>query len=174
MDRFETSRLVAERFTKSDEDDLRRLYSHPEVAAWLTVDGEPLSEAEVQRRVIHHLDHWKKHHFGAWMLRDKITNDFVGYCGLKYARPDGKDEVELFYALLPQWWKMGLATEVARTALAIADELQINEVVCFTLPWNQASRNVMEKLGFHYEKDIEHAGLPHVFYRRRSALHPNH
>ena len=28
-----------------------------------------------------------------------------------------------------------------------------------------ASRRVMEKVGFTYEGDIEHAGLPHVLYR---------
>jgi hypothetical protein len=28
---------------------------------------------------------------------------------------------------------------------------------------------VMEKAGFEYERDIVHAGLPHVLYRRRRA-----
>jgi RimJ/RimL family protein N-acetyltransferase len=38
-------------------------------------------------------------------------------------------------------------------------------VVCFTLTTNRASQRVMEKAGFEYERDIVHAGLPHVFYR---------
>ncbi len=34
-----------------------------------------------------------------------------------------------------------------------------------TLPTNRASRRVMEKAGFGYERDTVHAGLPHVLYR---------
>jgi RimJ/RimL family protein N-acetyltransferase len=30
-----------------------------------------------------------------------------------------------------------------------------------------ASRRVMEKLGMAYERDVVHAGLPHVLYRLR-------
>jgi RimJ/RimL family protein N-acetyltransferase len=37
--------------------------------------------------------------------------------------------------------------------------------VAFTLPTNTGSRRVMEKLGFHYEREISRAGLAHVLYR---------
>jgi RimJ/RimL family protein N-acetyltransferase len=30
---------------------------------------------------------------------------------------------------------------------------------------NRASRRVMEKLGFEYEREVVHANLPHVLYR---------
>jgi len=43
------------------------------------------------------------------------------------------------------------------------------DVVSFTLPDNLTSRRVMEKLGFTFERDTRHAGLPHVLYRRFSA-----
>jgi RimJ/RimL family protein N-acetyltransferase len=41
--------------------------------------------------------------------------------------------------------------------------------VAVTLTTNTASRRVMEKLGMNYERDIEHAGLPHVLYRSHPA-----
>ena len=40
-------------------------------------------------------------------------------------------------------------------------------VVSFTLPGNLASRRVMEKLGFRFERETTYAGLPHVLYRLR-------
>lgn len=46
------------------------------------------------------------------------------------------------------------------------------ELVAFTLPHNAASRRVMEKAGFAYERDTEHAGLPHVLYRSRRSGSP--
>ena len=30
---------------------------------------------------------------------------------------------------------------------------------------NAASRGVMEKVGFRYDRELDHAGLPHVIYR---------
>ena len=38
-------------------------------------------------------------------------------------------------------------------------------MISFTVHGNAASRAVMEKLGMTYERDLEHAGLPHVLYR---------
>jgi len=50
--------------------------------------------------------------------------------------------------------------------LSVAFErLGMEELVCFTLTINRASQRVMEKAGFEYERDVVHAGQPHVLYR---------
>jgi RimJ/RimL family protein N-acetyltransferase len=55
---------------------------------------------------------------------------------------------------------------MAREAVRVAfDVLELEDVVSYTTDANAASRAVMEKLGMRYERDIEHAGLPHVLYR---------
>ena len=60
----------------------------------------------------------------------------------------------------------GLATELARAAIAVGfGPLGRETLVALTLPDNRASRRVMEKAGLGYERDVEHAGLPHVLYR---------
>ncbi len=45
------------------------------------------------------------------------------------------------------------------------ERLGLEDVVAFTLTANKASRRVMEKVGMRYERDITHAGLPHVLFR---------
>ena len=45
------------------------------------------------------------------------------------------------------------------------EELGITNLVCFTLTTNQASQCVMEKVGFQFEREIEHVGTAHVLYR---------
>ena len=45
------------------------------------------------------------------------------------------------------------------------EQLGMTDVACFTLTTNRASQRVMEKVGFEYERDIVHAGLPHVLCR---------
>jgi RimJ/RimL family protein N-acetyltransferase len=69
---------------------------------------------------------------------------------------------------VPKRWGQGLATELAHAAVDVAAEpLHLREIVAFTLPDNLASRRVMEKAGFTYERNVIHVGLPHVLYRRR-------
>ncbi len=70
----------------------------------------------------------------------------------------------------PDRWGQGLATELGAASVAHAfGPLGLADVVSFTLIENRASRRVMEKLGFAYEDEIEHAGLPHVLYRLSAA-----
>jgi ribosomal-protein-alanine N-acetyltransferase len=45
----------------------------------------------------------------------------------------------------------------------------MEDVVCFTLRTNRPSQRVMKKAGFEYERDVVHAGLPHVLYRMTAS-----
>jgi RimJ/RimL family protein N-acetyltransferase len=82
----------------------------------------------------------------------------------------GRDEVEVGYGIVPEFWGQGMATELARESVRVGFAvLGRADLVSFTLPTNQKSRRVMEKAGFRYERDVEHAGLPHVLYRLRQA-----
>ena len=77
--------------------------------------------------------------------------------------------MEISYALMARHWRKGFATEIATASVELAGQLRIPSLVAFTLPDNLASRRVMEKVGFTYERDIEWAALPHVLYRLRLA-----
>jgi len=169
-----TDRLVAAPLRPGDFTDLRRLHGDPRVMATLSADGQPLPEEETRRALQRHLDHWERHGFGLWAFRDQADGRFVGYCGLKHTEVDGKDEIELAYAVAADEWGKGLASEMAEAALRVGFEhLSLPEVVCFTLTTNRASQRVMEKAGFTYERDIVHAGLPHVLYRLTAAAWRN-
>ena len=94
----------------------------------------------------------------------------VGQGGLQTSFIAGVDEVEVAWAIVPERWGQGLATELARAATEAAfGQLGLPEIVAFTLPENVASRRVMEKSGFEFERGIVHAGLPHLLYRLHSA-----
>ena len=98
-------------------------------------------------------------------------SQFVGRGGLRRVVIDGKDEVEVGYGLMPEFWGQGLATELAVASVRVGFEvLKLPDVVSFTLPTNKKSRRVMEKAGFQYEKDVVWADLPHVLYRLRPSV----
>ena len=71
-----------------------------------------------------------------------------------------------FDSTCPRWGE-GFATEVGQAALDVAfGPLNLDDVVAFTLPHNGASRRVMEKLGFEYEKTAPYKVYgDHVLYR---------
>jgi ribosomal-protein-alanine N-acetyltransferase len=82
----------------------------------------------------------------------------------------GHEAIEVGWAVAPDRWGEGIATELARASIELAfAEFDLDEVVSFTLTTNRASQRVMEKAGLGFERRIEHAGLPHVLYRLRAA-----
>jgi ribosomal-protein-alanine N-acetyltransferase len=129
------------------------------------------SEDETRRFLRDNLAHWDRYGYGLWTFRDKGAGEFIGRGGLRNVNVGGNDEVELAYALRAEYWGRGLATEMAAAILAVGFErLALTDVVAFTLPTNRASRRVMEKAGFGFERAIVHAGLPHVLYRISSLV----
>jgi len=153
--------------TAAHEPELQRLLQDPQVGRTL---GGIRTDAEVREILDKNLDHWRRHGFGVWVFRerreDSTVGPFVGRAGLRRVMVEGPEEVELAYAVMPAYWGQGLATEMGEACLRVGfEDLGLEEIVAFTLPTNQASRRVMEKLGFRYEREFVHAGLGHVLYR---------
>lgn len=116
--------------------------------------------------------HWRDAGFGLWFLRDMRDGAFAGWAGLRRCEADGERTVELAYALTPRLRCKGHATRVGAAALQLGfDNLGLPDVVAFTTPSNTHSLAVIDRLGFAYEKPFDHAGLPHVLYRRTEAMH---
>ncbi len=171
IERVETPRLICERMRMDHLAEVSRLLRDPRVAATLWPGGQPPSEQEVVTSVADKERHWERYGFGLWLVRDRETGEMVGRGGLQrttYVKD--LDEVEVGWAIVPERWREGLATELALASIDVAfGPLELSEIVAFTLPHNVASRGVMEKSGFVYEREILHVGLVHVLYRRRAA-----
>lgn len=161
-----TRRLVATPLSEAHFNEINQLHSDLEVMRTLSADGKPLPKEKTREHLRQTVEHWQRHHFGLWIFRGKTTGEFVGRGGLKFYSIDGKDIVGLAYAVMPDYWNQGFATEMAQASLEVGfRRLGFAEIDSWTLPINLASQRVMEKLGFRYERDFEFAGLPHRFYR---------
>ena len=168
IDRLETARLICERLRSEHAPEERRLLLDPRVGARLWSRPASPTEAEIIDGLAAKTDHWDRYGFGLWLLRDRETGEAVGRGGLQYTYTARLHEVEAAWAIAPERWGQGLATELAHACVEVGfEQLGLHHIVAFTLPDNVASRRVMEKTGFEYERDIVHAGLPHVLYVRR-------
>jgi ribosomal-protein-alanine N-acetyltransferase len=174
IERFTTARLLAERLGTQHFADLARMHGDPQVMKTLAPAGHPnggmLTEAETHGMIERDAAHWQRYGYGLWGLRDITSGRFVGRAGLRAIRLDERDEIELAYALVAEAWGQGLATEIAVALVDVGfEQLGLSTIVCFTLTTNLASQRVMQKAGFTYERDMVHAGLPHVLYRMTAA-----
>ncbi len=159
-------RLVARRPQRADEASYATLLCDPAVERWLRPPPlPPFTPEEVRRLLARDLRHWGEHGFGPWAL--EADGAFVGRGGLAWIEVEDERLVELPWALVPSAWGRGLATEAARAAVGWARGLGSAEVVALTMTTNAASRRVMEKAGLPYDREVVHAGLPHVLHRLR-------
>jgi [ribosomal protein S5]-alanine N-acetyltransferase len=166
LERMETARLICERLRPEHLPDISRLLGDRRVSEWLWPHGGP-TERDLTQMTAEKDRHWERYGFGMWLLRDLQTHEPVGWGGLQWTYITDLDQVEVAWMIAAERWGQGLATEMAHAALDAAfGSVGLREVIAFTLPNNLASRRVMEKAGFVYERDIVHALLPHVLYRR--------
>ncbi|HTU17891.1 MAG TPA: GNAT family N-acetyltransferase [Gemmataceae bacterium] len=171
VDEILTPRLRLRRMTADALGDLTRMHLDPRVMATLGGVRAPDVTREWLGR---QLEHWQQYGFGLWLAFDRETGQFVGRGGLHHVPIDDRDEIEVGYAFLAEFWGRGLAMELARASIRVAfDVLHLPELVCFTLTTNRASQRVMQKVGFRYERDIVYKDLPHVLYRLRGSDKPN-
>jgi ribosomal-protein-alanine N-acetyltransferase len=169
-ERLLTSRLICERLTPEHGEELMVLLRDPRVARTLFPGGTVPSEVDVLENLGVKLVHWERTGFGMWLLRDRGTGAMIGRGGLQYTFVAERHEVEAGWAIIPERWGEGLATELAHAAVAVAfEDLGLRQIVAFTLPENRASRRVMEKSGFALEGPMIHAGVPHVLFRRTAG-----
>jgi len=161
---FELPDLILERVTMTHLPDWERLFNDERVLHTL---GGLRPDGWVKDNLANQVEHWETMGFGLWVMRNPEDNDFVGRGGLHAMDFEGDVAVEVAYALMPAYWGKGLATELARASVAIAQEfLDIDELLALTLPDNLASQRVMEKSGFIYEREVIHAELPHSLFRQ--------
>jgi RimJ/RimL family protein N-acetyltransferase len=125
--------------------------------------------------------HWETHGFGQWVVEVPGIAKFIGVVGLNAISYPAHftPAVEVAWRLARAHWGRGYATEAACAALDHGfDRLRLAEIVATTVPANQRSRRVMERLGMTHaaEDDFDHPRVPngplkrHVLYRlRRTA-----
>jgi ribosomal-protein-alanine N-acetyltransferase len=148
-----------------DGDVLCDIVAHPEVWEWLIPKGDagPAARAQCHAWARRDAAHWALHGFGKWLVFEDERP--VGRGGLGVTFLDGRPEVEIGWAVERSQWGRGIATRIAREALEEAARLGLHGVVAFSRPENHASVRVIEKAGMRFEREVTHAGWPHVLYR---------
>lgn len=167
-----TRRLVLTPVTPDDADALLDLFNEPDVGRYL-LDGKPVSRPWVESEIAASRARFAEGGLGLWAVRHAsatspaVSGGEAPLIGVVGFRPFfDPPELQLLYALHPDVWGRGLATEAAGGALSHAfDEIGLDEVQAATDGPNHASVAVMERLGMTRWKS--EPGVPYetLFYR---------
>jgi ribosomal-protein-alanine N-acetyltransferase len=179
MPELATERLLLRRWRPEDRAPFAALNADPEVMRHFPA---PLSRSESDALAGLVAGHVEREGWGLWALEDRATGGFLGFTGL--ARPAFEapfmPAVEIGWRLARDAWGRGFAGEAARAAAAFAfEQLELAEIVSFTVVDNERSRAVMRRIGMrhHPAEDFDHPRIGdehehlrrHVLYRLTAA-----
>lgn len=172
--RLEAERLVLRGFEERDRPAHAAMNADPEVMRHFPAPMDAgASDAMFERMAAH----WAEHGFGLWAVERRDDGAFLGFTGL--TRPSFEAHftpaVEVGWRFAREAWGHGYATEAALAAVAYGFEtVGLEEIVSFTVPANERSWRVMERLGMTHDPadDFDHPRLApdsplrrHVLYR---------
>ncbi|CAF0975199.1 unnamed protein product [Didymodactylos carnosus] len=157
MNILETDRLILCHLSVHDEQFILELLNNP---SWLQFIGDRnVRTLDDARAYILNgpMDSYQKFGFGLYLINLKHENHVsIGICGL--IKRDVLEDIDLGFALLPEYARKGYAFEAASAVLNYAKTiLGLKRIVAITSMDNHRSQNLLKKLGFTFEKLIKFA-----------------
>jgi len=148
---FESERLFYNKFNDSHFPDYTRLVSQEEVMKHITGNGLNIDEAKIRFQVALDADQ-NQDDMGFLAVTEKATGAFVG---LSKIVPFENGMTEIGYALLPEFWGKGYASEITKRLIDYALELgNISELIGVVDPENQPSIRVLTKQNFVFYRQV--------------------
>jgi RimJ/RimL family protein N-acetyltransferase len=148
---IETARLIMRPHVISDFADSFALWTDERTVRF--IGGTPSARDRGWQRILIYAGLWALTGFGYWSVRTRETDAFVGEVGFadfhRGTDPGFEGEPEMGWAIAPDHYGKGYATEAVIAALAWADaNLPHPRTVCLIDPANAASVAVARKAGF--------------------------
>jgi RimJ/RimL family protein N-acetyltransferase len=157
-----TKRLMARPLSSEDFSLLLAMNQNSQMMA--TLGG--IRDVEATRKNLQwNLAQWQEHGFGLWLWFDSASKNLIGRGGLRKITIEQRPEIEISYALLPEYWGQGYAAEIALACMDVSFRcLNLAKLICHTTVSNKASQRVMEKIGMQFGRYFIQHDEPHILY----------
>ncbi|WP_236702615.1 GNAT family N-acetyltransferase [Thalassomonas actiniarum] len=160
MNKFElqTPRLKIREISSQDLDNLPRVLADPQVMLYSTVGVH--NREQIQAYIENCQQQYLIPGYGTRAIVDKVTNEFIGICGLHKENLDDRALTHLNYRLAVKHQGKGYASEAVNGLLTMAkDTLNLDCVSALIEPENRASVNVVTRQGFDYRNTTSFRGF---------------
>lgn len=152
---FETKRMVVQRFTDADGDLFYQVNGHPDVMRFI----RPPKDREASDAFLLENIHLYREGstLGRFAVFHKSDHRFLGSFSFLYL--SGEHNFHLGYALVPEEWGKGFATELVVAGIDhFFRHTSCEAVFAITETENTASRKVLEKTGFQLSGHLPEQG----------------
>lgn len=150
---YQTERLILRQTTLDDAAFIFELLNTPKWTQFIgdrNIRNIKDAEAYIQNVILAGI---KKNGYGNFTVSRKSDNLKIGCCGL-YDR-EGVDGIDIGFAFLPQYEKLGYAFEGAFKIKEIGVvNFGLKQISAITNPENIGSQKLLEKLGLNYVEEI--------------------
>lgn len=170
---LETERLLLRRWRERDRDAFAALNADPEVMEHLPAVLTPEESDQLLRRIDRQFEEFG---FGLWAVDIKWAKRFIGFCGLAVPtfQTHFTPAVEIGWRFAKDQWGSGYATEAAKAVIDFGfEQTDLDEILAWTIPVNQRSQRVMQRLGMKRAPDLDfdHPRLLHDDRFRRQVVY---
>ena len=150
---IETPRLFVRPITVDDAPFILTLLNEPSFLRY--IGDKQVRNLEDARQYILNgpVASYERHGFGLCLMELRESHTPVGICGI--LKRGELPDPDIGFALLPDFCNKGLAFEAATAVLNDARErLKLERILAITSLDNDASINLLERLGFRFERVI--------------------
>ena len=164
---LKTKRLTLRAFRAQDARLLHLLMCEENVLRYFPRTEPPPLE-RVERLVASYLKHWEERGYGLWAVELTANGELMGRCGVQDITETGEVEVDVLFGR--RFWGKGYATEAGRESLAYGFKVtKADALVGIVHPEHEASKRVIEKLGFRMIERKEYFGMDCLRYELRRS-----
>lgn len=150
-----TDRLCLRRPDAGDGPAMFRVHGDPETNQYNPAGPDPdLAASEAKLHVW--LQQWHEDGYGYWAVAVPPATTVMGFGGVRRITWRNREVLNLYYRLLPAVWGCGYATELAQTAVHLAQAyLPQHPIIACTRPANLASQRTAERSGLLRHPDLD-------------------
>ena len=154
MSQLETQRLLLRRLNVDDAPFILTLLNEPSFLRY--IGDKKVRDLDGARQYILNgpVASYDRNGFGLNLVELNESHTPIGICGL--LKRDELPHPDIGFALLPDFWSKGFAFEAATAVLQDGRErLSLEHILAITSLDNEASINLLQRLGFRFEKVIK-------------------
>jgi RimJ/RimL family protein N-acetyltransferase len=153
---LETERLSLRRLAVDDAEFILTLLNEPSFLRYIG-DKKVRNLDDAPQYILNGpVASYERHGFGLNCVELRESHTPIGMCGL--LKREELPDPDIGFALLPDFWNKGFALEAAEAVLKDARErLNVQRILAITSLDNEASINLLQRLGFRFEEVVQMA-----------------
>ena len=161
----QTERLTFRKLTRKDIPVWTEFFVDNDRIRFLGIDLSKKPETQATDWIEKQLERYKLAGLGHLAIELKDPKVFIGVGGIIPRELDKKNEFEIAYSLLPNYWNNGYGTEIARQLKVFGlESLKSERLISIIHVDNMASKKVALKIGMESLFESQYLGMKVTVY----------